>query len=316
VLLLCGKLASAEAARLAMRCGASDLLPPGPSRAELLEALGRVRVQSMRTETLREPGSIIAVIGAAGGAGASFIASNLAFLIARKESRSAILIDMDLQYAPLSGYLGVRPENSLMKAVERVETLDRMALPGYVGRHPSGVGLVASLPNQELDTGPLPADRFQQLLHLLALQADRVLIDVPRWLDAAATVAVMEANYIVLVLQQTVGNVHNASRLYRMLTRHLGVPKDRIVVVLNRHSRRATVDSEDVERALSIEGVIEMPNDYELVRESLDAAQPLNERRSTIARGLELLSSRIGGPPVEGGGFLRRASTIFRKGDT
>jgi pilus assembly protein CpaE len=318
---LCGALGSREAARLAVRCGAADLLPAQPDHAEFVAALARIDEQaSRRPAGSREAGAITTVIGVAGGVGASFIASNLAHLAVQRDHQSAVLVDLDLLYAPLTAYLGVKPEQGLAQAVDRVESLDTVALGAYVARHPtSGIGLLAGSGDAPYEAGGLPAENFRTLLRMLATQFDRVIVDAPRWLDGATTVALADSRHVLLVLEQSVGNVHNGARLYRVLTRDLGLPRDRVHVVLNRYSRRAAVTTADVERALGCSDIAEVNSEYELARDSLDSAVSVTDRgaRSALARALGEVHTRVGGlARTDDGGFLRRALPLFRKGDT
>lgn len=317
--ILCGNLRSPEAARLAIRCGATDLLPAVPSRAELLDVVGRAVRTAQESASEQGSGSIVTVIGAAGGVGASFIAANLAHLAMQRDGQRSVLIDLDLQFAPLTAHLGVKPELGLLAALERVETLDRAALQGYVAHHRSGVALMANTGEGAEDVHQAPAEKFTQLLRLLSGQYDRIVVDASRMLDPLSAMAALEAQHVVMVLEQTIGNIHNAARLHSLLTRQLGVPRDRILTVINRYSRRSSIDPADIERTVGCSQVMLVGSEYELARDSLDAGTPVAERdrRSALSRALGEISARISGAEAPlSGGFLRRALPIFRKGES
>jgi pilus assembly protein CpaE len=314
---LCGTFTTPGFTRLALRCGAADLLPAEPERQDMLEVLARLATERARSQQQEKPGDIIAVIGAAGGVGSSFIACNLAQLSVQRDATTSLLIDLDIRYAPLTTYLGVRPDLGLPEALDRIDSLDPVALSGYVARHPGGVGLMAAGSRSEFENDSLPPEPLRGLLHLVAAHHDRVVVDTPRWLDAAGTVSAIEANHVVVVLQQSVGNVQNAAHLYRILTRQLAVQQDKIIVVINRHSRRSMITTADVEKALGCTDIVEIPNDYENVSESQNAAQLLTGGRTALTRALDALHVRTGGKnaPEETGSFLSRALPIFRRGD-
>jgi pilus assembly protein CpaE len=320
-IIICGELRSAESLRLALRCGVQEMLSSQPDNADLLAALRRViRVEGSphAAVTGSADGQIVSLLGAAGGVGASFLATNLAFLASQTDGQSALLLDLDLQFAPLTAYLGVKPDLGLSEAVNRVAALDSLALTGYVATHRSGLALMAGSSREQEDLRALASDRFRSLLVLATSRYSHVFVDAQRWLDPASTVAVLDSRHVVLVLEQSVGHVHNAVRLYRNLTRQLGVPADRITVVVNRHSRRSAISTADIERAMVCSNLLEIPSEYELARDSLDTAMPLSERdrRSTLGRALSDLASRLGmGDKAVDTGFFRRALPIFRKGD-
>jgi pilus assembly protein CpaE len=320
-IIICGELKSAVSLRLALRCGVQEMLPAQPEGAELLAALRRVaRMAEAQRQPVASstPGQIISLIGAAGGVGASFLATNLAYLASQTDGQSALLVDLDLQFAPLTAYLGIKPDLGLTEAVNRVEALDALALTGYVAAHRSGLGLMAGSGRTAEDLHALAPDRFRALLDIATGRYSHVFVDVQRWLDPASTVAVLDSRNVVLVLEQSVGHVHNAVRLYRNLTRQLGVPAERVTVVVNRHSRRSAISTADIERALVCSNVVEIASEYELARDSLDTAMPLAERdrRSTLSRALVDLASRLGmGDKTVDTGFFKRALPMFRKGD-
>ncbi|MEO6186897.1 MAG: hypothetical protein ABIP38_15225, partial [Steroidobacteraceae bacterium] len=146
-IIICGELRSAVALRLALRCGVQEMLSAQPESAELQAALRRVTrmAEAQRLPAGNSaPGQIITPLGVAGGVGASFLATNLAYLASQTEGQSALLVDLDLQFAPLTAYLGIKPELGLTEAVNRVEALDALALTGYVALHRNGLGLMAS----------------------------------------------------------------------------------------------------------------------------------------------------------------------------
>jgi pilus assembly protein CpaE len=312
-----GSLTTPEAFRLALRCGATDVLPERPEAAELLAALSRVgrAAREAAAAPASAPAEVVAVVGAAGGVGASFIACNLAHLSVVSDRRRTALVDLDLLYSPLSLFLGLKPERGLLEAVQQIEHLDQMALQGYVATHASGLGLLASA-GPAIGADAISAEQFRSLLDLLRQSYGRVVIDAQRWLDNASTMALAEAQNILLVLEQSVAHVHSAARLYRLLTQQLGLPRDRITVILNRYSRRATVHGADVAKALGTADPIELPNEYGLALDSLDAAVPLFEmdRKSPVARALLEVNARIGGAPIApDSGFLRRALPMFKR---
>ncbi len=144
-LVVIGPAGSSEATRLAVRSGARDFLFEPVKAEELAAAL--VRVGREHKPAVEQPqGALHAVVGAAGGVGTSFIACNLAHLLASTARRSCVLVDLDVNYAPLAHFLDLKPERGLVDALEVVDTLDEHALQGYVTRHRSGLRLLERRP--------------------------------------------------------------------------------------------------------------------------------------------------------------------------
>jgi pilus assembly protein CpaE len=313
--IVCGTLKSAEANRAALRAGAIDLLPAAPPLAELLLALRHATQQNGAYAHAAERGRLVTVIGAAGGVGTTFVACNLAHLSTAAGHRRTLLVDLDLVYAPLATALALKPERGPLEALQQLATLDTTALEGYVTRHPSGLGLLAS-PEGSFTTRPIDGESFRTLLRLMREGHEQVFIEGSRWLDAPTTVALTESDHVVIVLEQSVAQVHNAARLYRLLTQQMGVPAGRIVVVINRYTTRATVQTDMAAKAIGCGTVEVIPNMYGLALDSMDAAIPLFDldRGSAVARALLELGQRIGDyPPTEPEGLLRKALGVLSR---
>lgn len=314
-LLVCGTLRGAEANRAALRAGAADLLPAAPAMAELVAALGQAVRHASRAEPGPDRGRLVTILGAAGGVGTTFLACNLAHLSAVAGHRKTLLVDLDIVYAPLATALGLKPERGLLEALSTLATLDTVALEGYITHHPSGLGLLAC-PEGSFTQQPIDGESFRTLLRLMRQGHEQVFVEGSRWLDAATTVALAESQHIVIVLEQSVAQVHNAARLFRLLTQQLGVPSSRIVVALNRYTRRATVQGEMVARAVGCSEPVVIPNMYGLALDSMDAAIPLFDldRGSAVARALLDLGQRLGDyAPAEPEGLLRKAMSVLTR---
>jgi pilus assembly protein CpaE len=59
--------------------------------------------------------------------------------------------------------------------------------------------------------------------------------------------------------------------------RDLAIPNDRIHVVVNRHDKNNPVDSAQIQAALKPGSLVEVPNDYRRVSESINLGVPLCE---------------------------------------
>jgi pilus assembly protein CpaE len=314
-MIVCGSLKSAEATRAAIRANAADLLSEAPTTTELVTALQRAVLQVSPTEPTRTLGHLVTIIGAAGGVGASFIASNLAHLSTAAWRRRTLLIDSDPLYATLGAALGLKPKRGLQDAVQQLDTLDPTALQGYITRHPSGLGLLSSV-EEPLITPPVDSESFSALLTLARENHDQIFIEGRRWLEPETVVALNASHHILVVLEQSVLHVHNAARLYNMITQHLNIPAARITVVLNRYSRHATVQPDTICKIIGCSDPMLIPSMHGLALDSMDAAIPLFDldRNSALARALiELGSHLVDHAPIAPPGLLRRAISAFTR---
>jgi pilus assembly protein CpaE len=298
--------------RLAIRSGAKDFLPEPVAAADLIAALQRVRDETHRQRT-RATGSVHVFVGTAGGAGTSFIATNVARILTSESDRptgaAPMLVDMDLNFAPLTHYLDLHADRGLLQAVEAVEVLDEVALSGFGAKHRSGLRLLSAAAGPTILAKDVSPERLARLIEVVATYHPHVVVDVPHTLDALTATVFSLATSVVLVLQQSLLHMRNAVRLQQILRNELGVAPERIRVVVNRHQKDALVEVTDVKRSLGIESLHTIPSHYRSALESADSGVTLYDadRNSSVIRGLrELTTALTGVAGAERAGLLRR----------
>jgi pilus assembly protein CpaE len=317
LLIVVGPAGNMEAMRLAMRSGARDFLAEPLRRSELLATLLRVREDLHKRPSVDRGGSVAAFVGAAGGVGTSFIAANVAHMLTTTGQLQSALVDLDLNFAPLAHLLDLHPQRGLIEALEVVESLDAHALTGYGGTHRSGVRLFSTIANHAVLPKDIPVERLSALVELLRNSYARVIVDAPHILDNLSAMIFGSAAVVHVVLQQSVLHVRNAARLSRIMRDELGIPKDRLRFVVNRYSKDAIVDADDIRRALDSEALCLVPNHYKSTLQSIDSGVPLHEAdsaASVVARGLNQIYVELSGQKTEErSSFLKRALPSFMR---
>lgn len=314
-LVVIGPAGSADATRLAVRSGARDILFEPVRTEELIASLVRVGSE-LRRHSNRGGGTIDSVIGAAGGVGASFIACNLAHLYASSARKSTLLLDLDTTYAPLAHFLDVKPERGLMEVLAEVDTLDEHALKGYVSRHRSGLNVLSTVPDADVLSSLPHPERLTSLLRFLPSQYQHVVIDVPHRIDAVGAATLDASRHILIVLEQSVLHVKNGVKLIRVLTRELGIPRERIRAVVNRFSKRSAVTLDDIDKSLDCGRSVVVPNQYQLSIDSIDSAVPVFEmdKAGPVVRSLlDLQADLAGAARTSRSGLFGRIPLFARK---
>lgn len=297
-LVVVGPPANPEAMRLAIRSGAKDFLVEPLRPEDLVAALNRIQ-REPRRDAQRASGPVDVVVGAAGGVGTSFIACNLAHLTVAAAERSCLLLDLDVNYAPLVHFLDLKPERGLIEALAALESLDEHALQGYVSKHRSGLHVMSTVPKAVVLSWDLQAERLATLLHMLTTQYQHVIVDSPHQIDTVNATVFGMARSVLVVLEQSVLHVKNAARLLNILTRELALPRERIKIVVNRYNKRSAVQLQDVQKTLDVPKVLAVPNHYHISLDSIDTAVPLFDRDkdSAVVRSLRDLLSELGSVP-------------------
>ncbi len=294
-LIVVGEHLPTEAMKFAMRAGARDFVADLASE-ELPEALARLDAE---IESSSGRSQVVAVINAKGGAGASFIAANLAHL-AVGSGDDTVLIDLDFQYGSLAHYLDLKPRRSLVDALRHVDELDATAVSAYVSSHESGVDLLASTAN----TGCLSVDGGEgvaTLLEILGERYRRVVVDVPRHIDRAGIEVLRRADVVLLVLQQSLLAVNDAVRLKSILIDEVGMPSASLISVVNRHSKRSMLEMRDLTEAMGGSEPALIPNQYQIASECAELGVFLAERapNAPISKALAALQARVMGVPLQ-----------------
>jgi pilus assembly protein CpaE len=312
ILIVVGPGGDGDATRLAIRCGARDFLPEPVAKAELLSSVQQVRAE-LRARATKNRGTIHAFVSAAGGAGSSFIAANIAHLLTKHARRRTALVDLDLNFFPTAHHLNLISQRGLVEALDEVGTMDGDSLSGFGARHESGLMLYASTAQHAVLSKDVHSDRLSAFLGLLAAHNQDVVIDVPHAIDNLTATAFGVAAEIYIVLQQSTLHIRNSARLIRILRDELGIQPQRLKVLVNRISKNSLLQLEDISRALSMEVTAVIPNHYQQALESSDSGVPLYEvdRNAAITISLLNIVAQMTGEKTERPGLLRRVLPSF-----
>jgi pilus assembly protein CpaE len=315
-LIVVGFLNDTNVMRLAMQAGARDLLPLPLVEADLIAALERIA----RDRRVTGPGaaSLTAFMNAKGGCGATLLACNTAHALAAVSHRSVTLIDLDLQFGAIPVYFDLFPKRGVLQALENIEGLDAAAFKGYLVEHSSGLRILSHAADDGLPTQAVNPHHVNQLLALALRGSEHVVVDLPRRIDAVAAVVLEHAQHIVLVVQQSVACVRDATRLMNCLRRELGVSKERIVVVVNRYDKDGALSAEDIRTTLACGDLSLVPSDFKNVSECINTGMPLLDRARTAAvtRAVVDLHSRLGGNQADRQGLFARTFSGLLKSRT
>ncbi|MFQ3786868.1 AAA family ATPase [Halomonas sp. A29] len=295
-LLVVGPKGNVELIRLAMRAGARDYFSPPIDDGEISRFLREI-VRNRREEQARPAATLTAVINAKGGSGASLVAANLAHRLA-VQGKACALVDMDVQFGSLPLYFNLTPDHGLVQALEAADSLDALAMSAYIQRHDSGLGLLASSPEDRTSLAEVPEVRVEQLLHVLGQDHDEVVVDLPRWINGATACVLERADHVLMVMQQSVAHLHDAQRLRDILIHELGLPPSRIAVVVNRVDKRSDISLGAIGDALPRLPLHTLPNDYRHASQSINVGSPLIDlaRKAALTRSLEVLALALATP--------------------
>lgn len=300
----------------AMRSGVREVLRLQPNKTELLDALNRLeqQVRSFSALSARdvEPtaakGRVIAFVPTKGGCGATFVATNIAYLLAKEFERDCLLIDLDVQGADASYYLsGDEHRNSLLDLTRQIDRLDSHLLHSSLHPVMPALLLLAAPHVSELATTVTPA-QLERVLQLARQHYGLVLLDLPALLDALSAKALDMCDEVYLVLDNTVPNVRNAKRWLTML-RSLGLPDDKLRLVLNKTHPGSELDAPQIKNALHLEVRHTLPGDPTTAVQAINQGLPLmaiNAHSPLVQALRELIIQAWQFTPLKRKGWLNR----------
>lgn len=293
-----------------MRAGVREVLPSPAPAAALEAAVSRVAAKLVAKTPAASLGKILAFMPCKGGAGATFLATNLGWQLA--ETKTVLLIDLNLQFGGALSYVhdGSAPSNLAVVAHD-IGRLDATLLASSTVKVAPGFSVLAA-PEDIGHAMEVKPEHVDALLALAATQYDFVILDVPRSLDTIAIRAFDRAWRIFPVLQSNLADLRNANRLLDAF-KSLGYPSDKIEFILNRFEKSGDIALDQVQRSLGSARVFTVPNAYREVNASVNHGDPITKqsRTSSVAHRLAEFAALLSPRPDEvRTGLLGR---IFRR---
>ena len=195
-------------------------------------------------------GKVVAVLGARGGAGCTFLATHLAAALANLRISTA-LVDLDVGFSEITVAMGITTSQGFRTVADLssvVHELSSAHVDDALHRHPRGFAALLA-PTDTLK----PSDEFVELyaasVPVLASDYGAVVLHVPRTLDGIARAGVELADEVVLVTALDLLSLHGAKRVVESLG--LDGNAERCRVVVNR-AGRAQLTPADVHRVLEL----------------------------------------------------------------
>jgi pilus assembly protein CpaE len=253
------------ALRAAIDAGAQGAFCWPEERADLPRAMSASRRRALPPSRAR--GRVIAVLGARGGVGVTFLAAHLAAALTRADHHT-VLVDMDPAYGDLTAALGLIEDDGVTSVEDLVAVVDELD-PDHVARaqmrHERGFDVLLSRPPVSIppttgDATPtsIPSGLYGACVALVAGDHDAVVIHVPRTLGALARTAVRLADEVVLVTGLDLMSLYGARRTIEALRSDTAGTPIRIVLNL---ARRPEVSPAEVERVLGMKAAARIRSD-------------------------------------------------------
>jgi pilus assembly protein CpaE len=242
----------------ALKQGAREFLPPDLDAQQLAAAVERIALQHSNSAK-KERGKVIAVLGAKGGVGATFVACQLAASLQALGGRTAV-VDLNTPLGDVALSFDLRPSYTFADIASGSEEVDAAMVERVLQSHGCGVQILAA-PSRMEEAELVKESHVQIVLETLREQFDWVIADVSRSWNEGSIRALELADQTVMVALQDVITL-NHLRTYRDILVRLGISQRRIRTVINRHSSGASVTDAEVASFLGSAPDAVLCNDY------------------------------------------------------
>lgn len=276
----------------AMRAGFRDVLGWPLNKASLCEALSRI--ESQRALNGAHETQIVSFLSCKGGAGTSFIASNVAHAIADTQQKRVLLIDLNQLFGDAAFLVtDEKPPSTLPQMCAQVERMDAAFFDACLV-HVSDTFHILAGAGDPIKASEIKDERLEWILGVAVPRYDLVIFDLGQSINPLSILALDRSNQIHLVLQASMPHVRAGRRLQEILA-SLAYPPDRTRLVLNRYTRHGERARAALEEVLGMRPYQVIPEDTETVSESMNHGVPVSKlsRNSTVSRSLLALANNI-----------------------
>jgi pilus assembly protein CpaE len=270
-------------AQQVMLAGARAFLVQPFTQVNLLSTLRRVRDLEMRRSSNRQapvmveerqrPLRILTVFSPRGGTGVSTVSANLALGFQEETDKRILLFEGKLYFGHLDVMLNIRSQNTLADLVPHATSLDENLVHDVVAKHASGVHVMLSPGNVQVSQGIRPDDLYNVFMGVQR-QYDLVIVDAGNSLNENSVTLMDAADRVLLIATPDLASLRDTSRFIQ-ISKGLGYPSDKMLVVLNRAGMLGGVRPQDIETVLHHPIYTQIPDDGPNAVRSINRGIPL-----------------------------------------
>lgn len=294
----------------AMRAGVREVIPQPAPEGALESAIDRILQKRYQSGGHEHAGKVLAFISCKGGSGATFLASNLAYLFAAEQGKRVALIDLNLQFGDALMFVSDhRAPSNIAEVAQEISRLDASLLNAAMLEAAPNFCVLAA-PDDPSHAADVRREHIEAIIKVARRQFDVVVIDAARTLDAVTLQALDMADHIFPVVQLTLPFVRDSKRLISVF-RSLDYSNDKVRLLVNRYQKGGEISVEDLEHAVGGKVYKTIPNSYAAAASSVNLGIPIakTQRSHAISKVLAEMAQEL--HPAEAtqgaaGGWLSR----------
>src|SRR5579863_3255798 len=271
--IIIGKMNDVGLYRELVRRGVSDYLIAPVNTLQVVRAVCGL----FSAPDAKPVGRIIAVVGAKGGVGASTIAHNIGFSIARDLMLDAVVTDLDLAFGTAGLDFNQDPPQGIAEAVFSPDRVDTAFIDRLLAKCTDHLNLLAAPATLDrvYDFG---ADAFESIFDSLRATVPCVVLDVPHQWTGWTKQTLVGADDVLIVAAPDLANLRNTKNMYDFLK--AARPNDhRPLYCLNQIGvpKRPEIKAADFAKALGDDPVAAIPFDPQMFGSAANNGQMIAE---------------------------------------
>ena len=222
-------------------------------------------------------GRIIAVVGAKGGVGASTIAHNVAWAIARDLALDSVVADLDLAFGTAGLDYNQDPPQGIADAVFSPDRIDTAFVDRLLSKCTDHLSLLAAPATLDrvYDFG---TEAFDSILDTLRATMPCIVLDIPHQWSGWTKRALIGSDDILIVAAPDLANLRNTKNLFDLLK--TARPNDRPpLYCLNQVGipKRPEISANEFAKAIESEPVVTIPFDPQMFGAAANNGQMIAE---------------------------------------
>lgn len=285
--------------------GITDYIVKPVTPQLLAKALTHKSDRGVAAPISQKLGKLVACIGARGGVGTTTVAVGLAWHLANRQNRRVALLDLDLQHGHCALALNVRPTPGWREALTNPGRVDPVFLERAMGHHGDRLGVLSSEESLR-DNLHVTVEAVETAVSLLRAEVHYVVVDVPRVPADPYRWVLNQADFRVIVADQTLHSARDAARLRAMLDQDGARHRDLLVVNRGGEAGRHAISVSEMQKVLEARPSVVIPYDAARFTKAINAGKLPGSTRGKVADALAALATEMAGYPAKRRGWWRR----------
>ena len=221
------------------------------------------------------PHCATAIIGTRGGAGASTLATSVAWLMSEKNQRTTALLDLDVHFGTGALALDLEPGRGLTDAIENPSRIDGLFIERAMVKASDRLAVLSA---EAPIHSPMLTDgsAFYQLQEEMRAAFEMTVVDLPRSMLVQHPHLITDIQIAVVVTELTLAAARDSIRILSWLKSN--APATQVVVVANRVQPNALeITRKDFEGSIERKIDFAVPFDHKLAAQAAKLGKPLAE---------------------------------------